>query len=74
MSGRLLNTPVITPMTLYSNTRSSHRRCSIKKGAVKIFAKLPGKHLYECLFFNKFTDLTPATCQKKKLRHRYISL
>ena len=31
--------------------RSSHRRCSIKKGALKSFAKYTGKHLCQSLFF-----------------------
>ena len=31
--------------------RSSHQRCSIKKGALKNFAKFTGKHLCQSLFF-----------------------
>ena len=38
---------------LSSILRSSHRRCSIKKGAVKTFAKSTEKHLCESLFLNK---------------------
>ena len=33
--------------------RSSHRRCSVKKGVLRNFAKLTGKHLCQRLFFNK---------------------
>ena len=33
--------------------RSSHRRCSIKKGALKNFAKVTGKNLCQSLFINK---------------------
>ena len=41
-----------------SAIRSNHRRCSI------------GKHLCWSLFFNKATDLRPATSLKKKLQRR----
>ena len=33
--------------------RSSHYRCSIKKGILRNFAKFTGKHLCQSLFFNK---------------------
>ena len=33
--------------------RSSHRRCSVKKSVLRNFAKFTGKHLCQCLFFNK---------------------
>ena len=33
--------------------RSSHQRCSVKKGVLRNFAKFTGKHLYQSLFFNK---------------------
>ena len=33
--------------------RSSHRRCSVKKGVLRNFAKFTGKHLYQSLYFNK---------------------
>ena len=33
--------------------RSSHRKCSIKKGVLRNFAKFIGKHLCQSLFFNK---------------------
>ena len=35
--------------------RSSHRRCSVKKGV--LFAKFAGKHMYQSLFFNKVAGL-----------------
>ena len=38
--------------------RSSHRRCSIKRGVLRNFAKFKGKHL------------KPATLLKKRLWHR----
>ena len=37
--------------------RSSHRRCSIKKGVLKNFAKFTRKHLCQRLFFDKVADL-----------------
>ena len=33
--------------------RSSHQRCSVKKGAFRNFPKFTGKHLCQSLFFNK---------------------
>ena len=38
--------------------------------ALKIFAKLTGKHLCQSLFFNKVAGLRPATLLKKRLWHR----
>ena len=35
------------------NWKSSHQKCSIKKGVLKNFAKLTGKHLRQRLFFLK---------------------
>ena len=34
-------------------TRSSHRKCSVKKGVLKNFAKFTGKHLCQSLFLIK---------------------
>ena len=33
--------------------RGSHRRCSVKKGVLRNFSKLTGRHLCQSLFFNK---------------------
>ena len=33
--------------------RSSHLRCSVKKGVLRNFAKFAGKHLWQRFFFNK---------------------
>ena len=41
--------------------RSSHWRCSIKKGVLKNFLNFTGKHLFQSLF-----------CSKKKLWHGYL--
>ena len=48
--------------------RSSHRRCSIKTGVLKNFAKLTGKHLCQSLFFDKGAGVT-----FKRLQHRCFS-
>ena len=40
-----------------SNLRSSHRSCSIKKVALKNFAKFTGKHLCQSLVSNKVAGL-----------------
>ena len=50
--------------------RSRHQRCSAKKGALRNFAKFTGKHLRQCLFFNKVADLRPATLLRKRLWRR----
>ena len=34
-------------------SRSSHRRCSVRKDVLKNFAKFTGKHLCQSLFFNE---------------------
>ena len=41
--------------------RSSHRRCSIKKGVLKISANFTGKHLCWCLFLIKLKACRPTT-------------
>ena len=46
--------------------RSSHPRCSVRKGILRNFAK----HLWQSLVFNK---VTPATLLKKRLWHRCFS-
>ena len=45
-------------------------RYSVKKGVLRNFAKLAGKHLCHRLFFNKVADLRPATLFKKRHWHR----
>ena len=35
----------------FSSSRSSHRRCSVKKGVLRNFTKFTGKHLRQRLFF-----------------------
>ena len=48
--------------------RSSHRRCSVRKGVFGNFAKFKGKDLCQGLFFNKVAG-RPATLLKKRLWH-----
>ena len=40
--------------------RSSHQRCSMKKGVLRDFTKFTGKDLCQSLFFNKVAGLTLA--------------
>ena len=51
-------------------SRSSHQRCSVKRGVLKSFTKFKGKHLCQGLYFNKVAGLRPATLLKKRLWHR----
>ena len=43
--------------TSFSVVRSSHRRCSARKGVFRNFIKFTGKHLCQSLFFNKLKKL-----------------
>ena len=53
-------------MCWVSQFRSSHKRCSMKKGVPRNFPKFIGKHLCQSLFFNKVASLRPATLLKKR--------
>ena len=56
------------PVKLQSTeNRSSHQKCSMKKGVLRNFTKFTGKHLCRSLFFNKVAGLRPATLLKKRL-------
>ena len=46
--------------------KSSHQRCPVKKGALKLYAKRTGKHLRLSLFFKKVADLRPTAILKKR--------
>ena len=50
--------------------RSSLPEALCKKGVLRNFTKLTGKHLCQRLFFNKAAGLRPATLLKKRLWHR----
>ena len=54
-------------------SRTSHRRCSVKKGVLKNFASFTGKHLYWSLFY-EVTGLQPANFLKKRLQHKCFSV
>ena len=47
----------------FHSCRSSHQRCFIKIGVLKILAKLTRKHMFQSLFFNKFGGLKVELCQ-----------
>ena len=55
---------------IITNDRSSHKRFSVQKGVIRNFTKFTGKHLCQCLFFNKVAGLRPATLLKKRHWHR----
>ena len=48
-------------------SRSSHRRCSVKTGVLRHFAKFIGKHLCWSLFFNKVAGLRKKTLPRVTL-------
>ena len=56
------------------NDRSSHQRCSMKKGVLRNFTKFTRKRLRQSLFFKKFAGLWPSTLLKKKLWYRCFSV
>ena len=49
---------------------SSHRRCSVRKGVIRNFAKFTGKHLCQSPFFDKNAGFRLATLLKKRLWYR----
>ena len=50
--------------------RSSHQRCSVKKGVLRNLAKFTGKHLCQSLYFDNVAGLRAATLLKQILLHR----
>ena len=66
-------TCISNPVSFISLTfRSRRRRCSTKKGVLKIFSKFKGKHLCQSLFFNTVAGLRPVTLLKKRVWHIYF--
>ena len=59
---------------LTATIRSTHQRCSMKKGVLRNFTKFTGKHLCQSLFFDKVAGLRPATLLKKRLWHRCFAV
>ena len=53
-------------------TRGSRPELFCKKGVLRNFGKLTGKHLCQRLFLNKNTGLWPATLLLKRLWGRYF--
>ena len=70
MKGCVLQVRLGSEMPCVVCVRSSHQRCSVRKGVLKNFAKFTGKHLCKSLFFNEVAGLRPATLLKKRLWHR----
>ena len=56
-------------LNIKKHLRRSHRRCSIKKGVLRNFAKFTGKHLCQSFFLNKL-QARPVTLLRKRLWHR----
>ena len=54
-----------TAKLFFQKDRSSHQRCSIKKGVLKNFAKFTGKHLWQRLFFKKVAGWGLQLYQKR---------
>ena len=65
---------IIFAITIQRATRSSHQRCSVRKGVLRNFEKLKRKHLCQILFYNKVAGPEPATLLKKRLWHRYFPM
>ena len=57
-----------------SDSRSSRPEVFCKRGVLRNFAKLTGKHLCQRLFFNKVVVLCPATLLKKNFWHSRFPL
>ena len=50
---------LVDDSTTNSTTEAVARRCSVKEGVLRNFAKFTGKHLFQGLFFNKVVCLSP---------------
>ena len=61
---------MVFAITIQMTTRSSHQRCSARKGVLRNFSKFTGKHLCQVLFYNKVAGPEPATLLKMRLWHR----
>ena len=56
---------------IFGKDRRSHRRCSVRKGVLRNFAKFTGKQICQSLFFSKVADLRPAALLKKRLAQMF---
>ena len=63
------------PLTFFTKSfiRSSHCRCSVKKGVLENFAKFTRKHLCQSLSFNKVECLRPYVPNKRPLPAYFFS-
>ena len=66
----LFNTGLCKTVFLQFLFRSSYRRCSARKSALRIFEKSTEKRPRLNISCNKATGLRPATLLKKRLVHR----
>ena len=58
---------ILCPLVLCSvPSRSSHRRCSVRKGVLRNFTKFSRKLLCQSFFFNKVAGLRSSTLSKKE--------
>ena len=64
----VLHTVLDQEISVGANGRSSHWRCSVKKGVLKNFAKFTGKHLCRSLSFNKVAGLEQLFLQSNSGR------
>ena len=49
-----------------TKNRSSHQRCSVRKGVLSNFTKFRGKHLCQSPFFNKVAGLKLTLVSRSK--------
>ena len=61
---------IVFAITLQMTTRSSHQRCSARKGVLRNSSKFTVKHLCQVLFYDKVADPEPVTLFKMRLWHR----
>ena len=58
---------------LIINSQTSHRRCSVRKGVLRKFAKFTGKHLCQSLFNKKETLAQVFSCEFCELSKKTFS-
>ena len=51
----------------FCQDRSSHRRCSVRKGVIRNFTKFTGKHLWQSLFLNKVANTASSKIHQSSL-------
>ena len=61
---------MVFAITIQMTTRSSHQRCSARKGVLRNFSKFTRKHLCQVLFYKKVAGPEPATLLKMRLWRR----